>query len=378
MKPIKMQLKTTNSPELMRLLIFKLILLFLCSFTASAQITIDQSDMPVPGDTIRKSNALNFYQFDFSETGPGFTWDFSGLLPIIQTVDTFVAVTETPIFYWPFFLLSANIASPQADSPFEQIPLTDLYTFYKNSEDNFRDVGFAATVFGLPLPFNFDLDDVIYDFPMNYGNVDSSQSGVEKEIPGLAYVLLDRYRVNTVDGWGDLITPFGEFEVLRLKSEVQEYDSLYIDSLNIGIPINLSYIEYKWMAKGMKLPVLKATENIFGVVVEYLDSIRDLTVSIPVHQKTHNEKLLIYPNPVKQQVNIGFFMEYDSQIQLSVYSPEGKKQVSLPYFSQRKGNVSISLDIKSLGLNPGKYILNIVTPDKKLSGIFIYFPDHGN
>ena len=130
---MKKQLKRTDSFSIG----FMVLLILSFAVQLTGQITIDKSDMPSAGDTIRISTALNASQYDFAETGTGSTWDFSGLAPITQTVDTFIQVLETPVLYWPFFALSANLASPMPDSPLEQLPLTDIYNYYNNSTERF-------------------------------------------------------------------------------------------------------------------------------------------------------------------------------------------------------------------------------------------------
>jgi len=370
MKKIKMLQRKTNYYYLATAFILTILVLF--SFHSEAQITIDQSDMPSPGDTIRKSTALNTDLYDFSETGAGYTWDYSDLQPLIQTVDTFVNVTETPIVYWPFFILSSDMASPMADSPFPQIPLTDVFSFSNNTNSGFSDVGFAATVYGIPLPFKYDNGDVLYDFPMNYGNVDSSHSGFGFGVPGIGYILVDRYRVNTVDGWGNLTTPYGTFEVLRLKSVVHEYDSLYLDTLGIGMPINLDYIEYKWLAKGQKIPLLTATDNPFGMVVEYVDSIRDISSGTPEEIQLIDNGLQLFPNPAKDKLTLNFFLEKAGSIKISIVGIDGVLMATYNEYQAQTGNVNMLLNLKSLGITSGKYIVNVVTPNKSISGIFIF------
>lgn len=344
-------------------------------YEGASQITIDQSDMPSPGDTIRKSNALNIDLYDFTETGTDYTWDYSDLIPITQTIDTFVKVTETPIAYWPFFLLSADMASPTAGSPIPQIPLKDIFTFYKKSTGSFSDLGYAANVFGIPLPFKFDNADILFKFPMNYGNVDSSQSGFEFGIPDLGYILVDKSRVNTVDGWGNLITPYGTYEVLRLKSEVHEFDSIYIDSLGFGIPINVNYTEYKWIAKSQKIPLLTATDNLFGFVVEYVDSIRDLTVDLPEKLRPQNNSLKVYPNPAKNKITTSLFLGKVDDIQYTIYGMDGKVYASINRRNAIPGQNDFQLNLNSMGLSPGRYIIKAVTSDKSYAEIFIYSPN---
>ncbi len=313
-------------------------------------------------------------QFDFVETGADFNWDFSTLQPITQTVDTFVKVTETPPVYWLFFLTSANMASPLGSSPIEQIPLTDAFNFYNNTSGSFADVGYAATVFGIPLPFKFDNADIIYRFPMDYGNVDSSESGFEFAIPDLAYLKVERKRVNTVDGWGNLTTPFGSFEVLRIKSEVIEYDSIYIDSLNIGIPVNLEYTEYKWLADGQKIPVLIATENIIGTVAEYRDSIRDLTVDMHESFGVDNLDMTIYPNPVSKVLHVRYFSAGNHIVEINIFGLNGRNFMSRKLSDIQRGEQVISFDLSNYLFVPGRYLLQINTETIHKTFGFIYLP----
>ncbi|HDO27526.1 MAG TPA: T9SS type A sorting domain-containing protein [Bacteroidetes bacterium] len=275
-----------------------ILVLMISGTCLTAQITVNQDDMPSTGDTVRKRMALNFENYDFESAGPDFTWDFSGLIPLSQTVDTFLSVTETPVFYWPFFLFSANLATPElGDLPFPQIPLTDVFTFFNNKSPGFDDVGFAATLYGVPLSFKYNNPDRLYAFPMNFGDVDSSLSGFQFGIPDVGYIMVQKKRVNTVDGWGTLITPYGTFDVLRQKSVVDEYDSIYLDSLNAGVPVNRHYIEYKWLAKNGKEPLLQVNDDLMNFVVYYVDSVRNIPLAVPEGQVSDEFTVKIYPNP---------------------------------------------------------------------------------
>jgi len=336
----------------------------------SAQITIDESDMPSPGDMVTKSNAINFNQYDFELTGEDYNWDFSELQPVSQTVDTFMKVTDTPLGYWPFFMLSSNLVSPLGDSPYEQLPLTDAFNFFNNSSNDFREVGFAATAYGIPLPFKFDTPDIIFDFPLTYGNAFDSHSGFEFAIPDFGYILMDRNRSSTVDGWGTLTTPYGTFDVLRIKSDVQEYDSVYLDSLSLGIPINLVYTEYKWLAKGQKLPLLKVTQNTLGEIVEYADTIRDIS-GIFENRKINNNEIVIYPNPVSNFIYVKLPQYEKGFTELNIYNFSGEKLVSI----NKKYNTGIfELDLRNLNMKPGEYILQYRTGEHQLTKTFIYSP----
>jgi hypothetical protein len=79
-----------------------LTLIFTIQF-AQAQITITKNDFAIAGDTMRLSNATGFVINDLDSTGPNHLWDYSNLIALNQTVDTFVAVSSTPFRYQLYF-----------------------------------------------------------------------------------------------------------------------------------------------------------------------------------------------------------------------------------------------------------------------------------
>ncbi len=258
---------------------FTLIILLngLISMVALSQITITTDDMPNIGDTIRLSSTVFVQGIDYTETGEDYTWDFSSLLPLSQQVDTFVSVTSTPLLYQFVFIpyIISNIASPIGEIDFiPNFEFTDIYQFYKNTDTEYKDVGFAFSFNEIPIPIKYDDPDILYEFPMNMSNVDSSESGFEFNLDGLIYVSSFKKRVNTVDGWGTLITPYGSFQTLRLKSEIEQYDSIYIDSLGFGFPVYREITEYKWLGNNFGLPLLQINEEGFTLSVNYIDSAR--------------------------------------------------------------------------------------------------------
>lgn len=373
------KIKKLSKPKMMNYKFRKIqffILLFLLGIASSSgfgQITIDQGDMPSTGDTIRISTALNINQFNFEETGEDFTWDYSNLVSISQRVDTFIAVTETPIFYWPFFIFSANLASPIiSDSPFPEIPLTDVYNFYNNSSNNYSDLGFAATLFSLPIPFKFDSPDVVYDFPMNYGNADSSDSGFNLGLDDLGYIMVERERVNTVDGWGSLTTPYGTFDVLRLKSEVYEYDSIYIDSISIGIPVEREYIEYKWLAKGQKVPLLTVSTSLLGLVVDYVDSLQTETTNIPDQFIETGQLVRVFPNPAKETLSIELIDRQTGFIDVTFFDIQGKAVSSKKTIVLE--NKPVQINLLEFVSKPGNYFMQLSGNDFSLTKKIIYKP----
>jgi len=340
-----------------------------------AQITIDKNDMPSIGDTIRKSLALNFELYDFEETGADFTWDFSGLLPLSQSVDTFKSVSDAPI-YGIFFLFSANLASPVFidTSSFVELPMKDVYAFYDNKSSGYYYSGFGATIYGFPLPLKFSQKDRVYAFPMNYGDVDSSFSGLDVNLPGIGYIKINRKRVNIVDGWGTLITPYGTFDVLRQKSEVTEYDSIYLDTLGSGIPLNRNYIEYKWLAKNGKIPVLEVNDDYLNFFVYYVDSVRGINLDVPENPGNGVAVAGLYPNPVRDRFTLSLDLKTSGNVTIKLYDMNGRKIGVLKngYFSQ--GSTLLQFHLNDYAISPGKYLISIETAKGRIVKKIIYNP----
>ncbi|MEJ2595467.1 MAG: T9SS type A sorting domain-containing protein [bacterium] len=338
--------------------------------SAISQIVIDHNDMPSPGDTVRISIALNMDDYDFEETGEGYVWDYSGLIPLDQQVDTFVSVLQTPVFYWPFFLLTANMASPQlGELLFPELPLTDIYRFFNNSADRFTDEGFAATIFEIPLPLPFEDPDVLYEFPMEYGHTDSSFSGLELAVEGIGYISVSRKRVSTVDGWGTLYTPFGRFDALRLRSEVEENDSIYIDSISTGFPLERDYIEYKWLGKDQKLPLLQVSDDSFQLLATYRDSARLITTGVwEGDLPTHTFRL--FPNPTDGLVSIDISPGGQQDVRLLLFDLQG--EVLYDWSGSVKDGESLSFNLDQLKIPSGLYFLEMVTEDDHFTGKVMY------
>lgn len=325
------------------------------SLNSNAQISIGQNDMPNEGDTIRYSTSLDIGSINYSETGSNYTWDFSELIPISQSVDTFVSVFDAPLIYQAVFFLSSNLAKPLQS--FDEIPgfqVTDPYEFYKNSSSEYKLVGYGVTLNSIPIPNKFEEADVIYQFPLNYENVDSSYSSYEYDIPSLGYLGGWKKRVNYADGWGTLITPFGTFQTLRVRSEIVQFDSIYLDSLGMGLPLTRNYTEYKWLGNDFGLPLCKVTDDdLLPPQIEYLDSVRYLFVGQP-ELASFKHTVQVFPNPAKEKL---YFNSGQEIIKVELYNNAGNFLLT-----KKINSFEGSMDISTF--SPGIYILRIYSENR--------------
>lgn len=344
--------------------IYSFLVLALLPFILSAQITIINADLPSSGDMIRFSQAAVTTPVDLTLTGANYTWDFSMLQHTSQDVDTFLSVFSTPLVYNLVFGLNSNQAKRGVDlSAIPQAPITDVYGFYNKSSNNYKQTGYGASINGITTPISFLNHDVIYDFPVNYGNIDSSDSNYSIVIPGLASAIGSQRRVNNVDGWGSITTPYGTFNALRIVSTLTGEDSIYLDTLGFGFstPRQLTK-EYKWLANLQDIPILEInTTELLGIetitLIKYKDSLRLPTI---INEANVNDlHLTLSPNPSHGgDIFLNSESVKSTVLICSVYSVDGQL-VNHQSVNLLAGNQKIRLEASDLNLRSGTYVVYI-------------------
>lgn len=301
-------------------------ILIIVTLSLKAQITVTESDMPLSGDTLRTSTTLPTSVGLNIQAGANVTWDYSGFTAQSQTVTEFEDISQLPFTYQAIFnnplnpSLMADYGVTGGDSiNIPNLQITNPYTFYKKSSSSYSIVGFGVTISGFSIPGAYDNPDLLYEFPLNYGDTSSSHSISGQTVPSLGYFEREVYRENEVDGWGTLITPYGTFDVLRVKSDVVQRDSINFDSLPAFPAITTNKTEIKFLGKGHGLPLLTITQQ-SGVTisVEYMDSVRNLNTSIGDIQEKES---MIYPNPAYNETNISWHADFQD---LKIYNALGQ------------------------------------------------------
>jgi Secretion system C-terminal sorting domain len=353
----------------------KIVLLFAITFyflPASAQITITKNDFAIAGDTFRISTAAGLGITNLDSTGANMTWDYSNLTALTQTVDTFVTVGSTPILYQLYFnnqFIYPNTKATVATKinlptlpPGAPITLSNAYGFYKVNTAAYAQVGFGATISGLPTSIPYDSLDYVYRFPMNYNNIDSCKYKFQLSIPNIGYLRRRARRVNEVDGWGTLITPFGSFNTLRVKSTTYATDTIYISQLMFGTQIvQQPTVEYKWIGTNGGIPYLtiNATADSTPVItsVEYRDSLRPTFSLGTVEQKNSVSELTVYPNPTNDYSLLSFNQKQADKVTVELYNSNGSfiKRIVDTHFPA--GNNLIPIDLRAIPA--GLYFVHI-------------------
>ena len=288
---------------------YSLIFLFF-AMNSKSQVLVDSTDMAVPGDILKFRTVNNLSGFNYLQTDTAFVWDFSSLSATSETIDTFVSINSTNLAYLAVYANpldqtnKATVAQPMKMQAIPMISITESYNFYKNKYSRFAMLGMGTKVNNIPVPLKFDHPDVLYYFPLTYGAKDTSDSEVHANIPGLGYYGHTVHRENHVDGWGTLYLPADTFEVIRVKSKVTYYDTIYYDSIGFGGGTTRNITEYKWLTDGFHEPVLQITRSgQNNVSAKYFNHI---PIDLSVESLDRIRLLEIYPNPAIDFITIEF------------------------------------------------------------------------
>ena len=261
-----------------------LLLLMLFSLAATAQITIVNTDLPGNGDTLRYSSANFSTAIDsiYSQTGANMVWDFSFVEANSQSLDEYKPSIQTP--YAGFFFGPNRYGKLEADSiGFGQFQFEDVYRFYKNTTSKFEVEGVGLRYSGFPIPSFYSDNDEVYQFPLDYNDVDSSTFDYTLNLLVLGSLTTTGYRKNTVDGWGQITTPYGTFNALRVTTDIVSRDSISFGLINLGFDNHQR--ELKLLATGQGYPIFQVAGPVtFGAfvpnAVTYRDSFRVFAPSI--------------------------------------------------------------------------------------------------
>ncbi len=213
--------------------------------------------MPQVNDALRYSTSTS--TFDYTTAGANHVWDFSKIQVANQDVQKYNSALSTP--YLLQFLSNSSYGIPQSNQSVGPIGnfASNVYLFYKTSAAAQVIVGRGATIQSLPLGIVYAPKDTVFKYPLTFGKTYASNYYGEQSLPTLGTLKQIGSRSTEVDGWGSITTPYGTFDCIRVKSIVDETDSIILTGF--GIPFPNNKIEYSWFAKNEKYPIMEVIVN---------------------------------------------------------------------------------------------------------------------
>ncbi|MFM7668302.1 MAG: T9SS type A sorting domain-containing protein [Bacteroidota bacterium] len=343
----------------------KILFFLVLTKVAFSQITLQENDFASPGDTVRMS-LTDQTTVDYNATDMQFIWDFSSLTANSQFLREFTSIGFSPV-QLTFGILApqdyqASYFIPETNFPLDQlngflpVTLTDPRSYQKSMTDSITKVGFSVKVSGVDVAFPSDTIETKYKFPMTYQQVFTTKGYTFIDLSPAAELKVKQLRfvTSTVDGYGQLVLPIGTFDVLRVKREINEIDSIYQSFFGapswFGAP-PFQTTEYEWIAQNKKDVLLKiVVNNANGTdqiqAIEYQDIYLGLDASIDENKFIFSA----YPNPTNDYINIKSTTPIK---EASLFDAKGMKLEVITLFDKTE----LSIDLRNY--SPGIYILNL-------------------
>jgi len=322
--------------------------------TLSAQITLDQNDMPSVGDNIpRKSDTMTVLPGP-GGSGPNQTWNFTATSNYVVSENTsVVSVASTPSANQ---FGNSNIAMTNDNAS---------YLYFNKSAQSFTTQGFSGDLLGsgiINAVFNPDL--TLHQFPRTFGSSFNDSYVIDVIVPGAAInPLVSQIRFkrssmvhDTTDAWGQITTPQGTYDVLRIYTTDNYTDSIW--ALPI-FPPTWSLVStssgatssYSWVGKGGKLAIAEMSFDTLGAPKIFRwTELNGIGVGL---EEASIDDLKISPNPCENTITVSIDAE---QIGQAYYVTDflGKQML--------EGTITMDPEpIKVDQLSPGNYTLRIGT-----------------
>ncbi len=303
----------------------KLLSLFLVialAYNINAQITINSIDLIV-GDSLFQATDSTSQTNLFSSGGADLTWDFSEVLQ--QKIDTIAPIDPATTDHADDFT-NSNLA----------FGTVEFAGYTQNNTNEYVSLGFGGYIASIDadILMVFSDADTINDFPMNYGDSrDAAAYGTTTANVQGQDIRLSRstFRTQEIDAWGEITTPEGTYDVLRVNEYLIEIDSVFAimygseayqeDYSSFDTSYNYIFYTTSINHDFNKYPLLE---------VQY-DNNTDTSLSIKwlTYEKQSNgivkisdsKNILVYPNPTSDIVNI---KTTENIISVNIYNTEGK------------------------------------------------------
>lgn len=294
--------------------------------STQAQITIDRNDFGAIGDVLYYATDTTLpTNFSVGASGANITWNFA-------TVGS--NYSDSTLFVEPSILVGgpeqANLAVVEGDVPeFYFIDATGVNVLQPTD-------GFIE---GDPVSLR------IMNFPFSFGNTvrDSNELKFTTTPGALGFDLpFDSIRitvnvssVSVADGWGNLITPTGSYNALRIKNTSDAVITVEgkVPFIGTWTPIPFDFgnqrtVQYQWFGKNEKYNLASAELDDSGRVVTFKYQTAGLLASTT--ELLHKLNVNLSPNPVKDLATISQTKSFGKDATVVVFDAAGKK-VTVPF-----------------------------------------------
>ncbi len=302
-----------------------------------SQITYTHNDLlKFKGTTqsifIQESESVNV---NLGQAGENKTWDFRSFSSgnSLQGTYEFSDTNGSPYeaqFPQANFLM--KITSPQFGDG------SGLFYSYLNVQpDQLETLGYAYDQNGTPVIETDTAGDKV-PMPLTFGTTWNTTTVDTVDFGGFGLTIDETTTKNTIDGWGTLRVPAGDFECLRWRQESTTVTKTVVGG-QVVPTLTISDITYNWISKeSFYLATVTSLENETNpnfTTASYVEVLGSVTTAVDKKELTNEKQpdsfklMQNYPNPFNPETEIRFYLAHADRVALEIFNVQGKKIATL-------------------------------------------------
>lgn len=304
------------------------IFVFILAVHTFAQISVTSNSLMSWMDITQtiEADTSGSVAVNVGSAGANQMWDFSGFTGQSYTADyNMFPSQQTP---YAADYPAANYAF-KIDMSFDGNTGT-FYQYFNLSTDEMHEMGSVILYNGQV--FEKEKTDDVTPLPIAYGNTWETASADTFEIPGLGSTITKLSEKHTVDAWGTIKLPSGQYSCLRWKTEGTSEQITSVGGMEIPIGSS-TYIDYTWIGENsLFLASVSSMENetnpnfTTASGVSWLKNVSGAT-SVVDNGVTNPESFNVlrnYPNPFNPSTTISFQLNKADHVSVAVYDVHGR------------------------------------------------------
>jgi hypothetical protein len=274
------------------------------------QMTIHNTDFAPVGTTYTIGSSDTNATFNLGSAGANQTWTFTNNTWTSVEQHSVLNPSSTP---YAASFPTANRAELSHTSD------GDIYQYELLTASSLAELGTGTVDTVIVFPANFN----VISLPVTYQSAWTSVNHIESSMGGITVLTSDSV-IQTVDGWGTVVTPYGSYPCLRVFSHV------FVTMSMQGIPImSFSFYAYSWADQQARM-IVTCTSRMNASSPTFTSGTIDI-LGAPLAAEPERGPVANrfevgqnYPNPFNPTTTIPVTLDHNSNVSLDIYDITGQ------------------------------------------------------
>jgi hypothetical protein len=309
-------------------MLFSIVFSIVMIMPGIGQISITSSDLFsfLGTQKTMETDTSGSVMVNVGSAGASRTWDFTNttVQGNIESWD-FLNPTNTP---YSADFPTANIALRISSTSYSDT----VYSFYRIENSSLTEVGQVLFFQDTTVIQHKSL--LVLPLPCSMGSNWVTRDSTEFGIAGNSIVELE-IQSNTIDAWGTVNVPSGQYNCLRLREDDDFISKTYVNNILI-FSDTVKTVNYTWITKEVLIAAQAEsqendTDPNFTNASTFSRNIQSMTpIAEPAHSAPNKFRLYAnYPNPFNASTEIAFDLPKDELINLAIYNVMGQMVAEL-------------------------------------------------